>query len=408
MIKSYAETFATKFLIAVINFVVVAFTVKYMGVSARGEISIFIANITILILFSNLLGGSAIAFYNNKINNAYLVVVSIIGVLIINLIGLVVFKIFEYGLIFHLFFLSILGGIYNSLQMLLIGKENTRMYNFSLLLPPLFLVVCLAFFYFSIGSVSIKLYLFGLYIANFASICFVFFNVKHQFIKFYFATEKKSLKKTISFSFKSGISNVLQFFNYRLSFYILFYFSGNASVGLLSVIIAVVEGIWIICNSISVNLYSKLLNEKNIFTKQQLTKKAFRLSIWLSAAAAIFILLIPNSFYIFIFGKELDQPKIYFLLLTPGIIFIAFSKVIEHYFSSNGILSVNFIKSVIGLICTLVFSFIFIKYAGIKGACVAYTVTYFFIFIWYFYKYNQVNKLRARDFILQKSDFQIE
>ena len=89
------------------------------------------------------------------------------------------------------------------------------------------------------------------------------------------------------------------------------------------------------------------------------------------------IIFIPSQVYELIFGKEFKDTKEIMLLLSPGIFAIAVSDMVGHYFSGMRELKILNVKSIVGLMVTVVFSFIAIPKWGIIGACVATTSSYF-------------------------------
>jgi len=404
MLKKYTETFINKLSIAVINFLIVAFTSQQLGAVVRGEISIFISNLTILLLISNLVGGAAIAFFSNKMNAMLLLTISGIGAFMAALAAYLFFTLGGYTSAFDLAMLILLTGTCNNLQSLLIGKGQMRSYNYALLLQPAVLAITLLIFYYADRLNVLPDYIHGLYISYIVALIVMLILSKPVAKGLKAAWSKKNINEVVRFSANAGISNILQFFNYRLSFYVLLYFSGKASVGLVSVAVSVAEGIWIIGNSIAVNLYAQLLNEPDAAKKDQLTKKAFRISLMATMVAVAVLVFIPASVYGLIFGDEFYELKSLLVLLAPGIIFIGSSNVLGYYFSATGALRINNIKSLIGLLSTLVFAILLVQMFDERGACMAYSISYLCIFIWYVAAYHKRNPLNISDFVLKRSD----
>ena len=62
MVKSIVNTLSTKFLSAVFSFLILLITSNYLGSQGRGEISLLIASITIVLLIANFVGGNTLVY----------------------------------------------------------------------------------------------------------------------------------------------------------------------------------------------------------------------------------------------------------------------------------------------------------------------------------------------------------
>ncbi len=170
------------------------------------------------------------------------------------------------------------------------------------------------------------------------------------------------------YGWKTQLSAFVQFLNYRLSFYFLEYFEGISSVGIFSIGVTFSEAIWTITRSIAVVLYSDVVNSKSREESIEKTKSSIKLTVILMMAFVLGILIIPSEIYIMIFGKEFRDTKEIIFFLSPGIFAIAVSDMAGHYFSGIRELKILNVKSIVGLVFTVVFSLIAIPRWGILGA----------------------------------------
>src|SRR5690606_36657474 len=95
------------------------------------------------------------------------------------------------------------------------------------------------------------------------------------------------------------------------------------------------------------------------------------------------------------------------LLLAPGILAIAVSNIVGHYFAGINSLRILNIKSAIGLIFTLVTSWLVIPKWGLLGACVVTTLSYLLSSMVLFYRFYEITEFRMSDFILSKSELTV-
>src|SRR6478735_5901449 len=62
MLKAISGTFASKFLLALLNFVTIILSTRLLGAEGRGEISFFVTNMSLVLLFTGLIGGSSLVY----------------------------------------------------------------------------------------------------------------------------------------------------------------------------------------------------------------------------------------------------------------------------------------------------------------------------------------------------------
>ena len=183
-------------------------------------------------------------------------------------------------------------------------------------------------------------------------------------------------KDSFLFGWKTELSSLLQFFNYRLTYYVLGYYLGNASVGIFSIGVTLSEAIWILSRSISLVQYSQVLQEGNTQTARRHTARAALFSAIGSLLCLVVALLLPVQLYTFIFGEEFASVKIILWILSPGILAIAISNVYGNYFSATKQLNVLIIKSLAGVLATAVLAVVLVPTLEIQGACIVNSISY--------------------------------
>src|ERR1035437_728128 len=68
MLSKIIQTIFSKGIISIINFLVVLITARYLGSEGRGHISIMFLNITVILLFNDIIGGSSLVYLTSKRN----------------------------------------------------------------------------------------------------------------------------------------------------------------------------------------------------------------------------------------------------------------------------------------------------------------------------------------------------
>lgn len=181
--------------------------------------------------------------------------------------------------------------------------------------------------------------------------------------------------------------------------------TGIASVGVFSIGVAFSESVWTISRSVSVILYSDIVNTADRQEAIKNTKFALKISFLLSLVLLLLMIAIPSWVYSSIFGKDFTGVKQIILYLSPGILAIASSNIVGHYFSAINQLRILNIKSFVGLFFTLALSLLLIPKFGILGACIATSVSYIVSSVILFYEFYKTSPFHVSDFWLTKHEW---
>jgi hypothetical protein len=84
MIKLIFQSLVTKSAVAVVNFLILIISSKYLGVSSRGEISLFILNLSIVQIVSGIYTGYSIVHFVPKFNLKKILLHAVVFTLIFN------------------------------------------------------------------------------------------------------------------------------------------------------------------------------------------------------------------------------------------------------------------------------------------------------------------------------------
>jgi len=401
MIKNIASTFAHKFLIVVANFLIVVLTSQTLGSSGRGETSLFVTDFSIILLFTGIVAGSAMSYFTPKkdiftistIGYLWSVPISILGVLVLYFIHPTEYSFWLLGAILIQSFTTVH-------QMIMIGKNSLLAYNVSTALQPVFNLAYVYFYFEILDNKNVSVFVEGyVYSSVMAYIISVF-----QTAKYYTKTAVTNIKQTahemISFGSGTYFSTIVQTITYRAGFYVLFWFGLSNAVGELSNGVALTEATWMISNSLSLVLYAHILNSEDEEEQKNLTLKFSKLCFILTIVSLAVLVITPSSIFIWLFGKDFSELKIYILLLSPGVLFLAVSTIIAHYFAGKGNYTINNVKSIIGFATVLVGLFIFIPLFGKKGAAVASSISYVFTSLYLFYQYLKTTNTSIREIFI--------
>ncbi|QQQ27319.1 oligosaccharide flippase family protein [Chryseobacterium indoltheticum] len=400
------QTFISRFLILILSFGLVIFSTNMWGSEGKGTISIVIANVALVSFFSSIFSGSSTSYFARKFKVEQVLVYSYLWSLIV---GTAVPLIFSFAAIqneflYYLIGISVLSSLLSTNISLFIGTQNIRFFNIYTVLQQLVHVLFIAILIYIVKLKDVSVY----FLAQIFCLAFLFLTSfflilkKCKFSEFSFS--KSVFLNMFEYGWKTQLSAFIQFLNYRLSFYFLEYFEGIAAVGIFSIGITFSEAIWTITRSIAVVLYSDVVNSESKEESIVKTKSSLKLSFTLMLVFVLGILIIPGFVYPFIFGKEFSDTKLIMLLLAPGILAIAVSDMIGYYFSGIKELKILNIKSIVGLLITVGFSFFAIPKWGIWGACFVTTSSYVVSAAILFWKFYQSTEFKIRDYIISKDE----
>lgn len=303
---------------------------------------------------------------------------------------------FELGL--HQFILSVILAIYISQQYILTGNNQIKAFNISQLLQALLPLLILVFFY--IVSDGDPLAFSNFLMAIYCSFLIPLIYTSIQTKSYIYQSDSTHLSEwTISEAFKSGVvsqlSNIIQFFNYRLVFYILgWYYIDKAIVGEYALAVALAEAVWIIGRSIGLVQLGDLLNKEstNYHYKSNIYKLAM-VSGLVSIVAVAVLCMIPQSMFQLLVGTKYIYTHDILLFLAPATIVFSFQFSISSFFASENKYYISNYAAAISLVCLLVASFFLIKYYQVYGAALATGIGYLASTLFFYISFYQYKKV---------------
>ena len=407
MIKKIAGTAGTRLIIAVITFIVVIINARTLGSEGVGEIALIVLGITIILLISNFVGGGALVYLIPRykafqiILPSYIwaVVSAALGAYVLNITGLIPAK---YA--FHIFMLSLMQALGAVNMNFLLGKEKIKRYNIVQLIQFAVLIVSLIVFYYLLDEKSVLFYVYSLYLAFGSALALSFLFIRN-FIKISGLKELPHvLKQILKYGFYVQFANFLQLMNYRLSYYIIENYLGKSSLGIFDVGNKLSEGLWLVGKSVSMVQYSKISNTESKDYAVELTLRFLKFVFVSTFLMLVVLLILPQTFFTFVFGKDFFDVNTIIQALSPGILAMSLSMIFSHYFSGVGKHYHNTVSSAIGLTFTVVFGFTLIPSMGIIGAGITASLSYSASMLYQFAVFVYLTKTGISKFLISKDD----
>jgi len=395
MVSKILGNFGVRLISAIFNLLIAILVSRYVGAAGKGEQSIVLAMVAIITIFDNMVGGASIVYLVSRLNRKNLFLASYLWTILVSV--MTYFVLIFVPLVHERYILSVvvLSGISSFVSIhssILLGKEKLKQFNLlSFLVPGLTLLTLFLQFFFA-WNLTPEAYVLALFVAYgctfLTSILFVR-NEWHPEESISSVGLMEAFKSLLFYGFQNQLAHVFQLLSFRLSYFFLERYCGDAEVGIYSNAVSVIESVWMISTSISLWQYARIANSTDVSYTKRITEQLTKYGLLTAFLALVVLLMIPDAFFTWLFGKEFHQLNQLMLLLAPGIWVFNYALIIGHYFSGHGRYLVNAVASGVGLIVTFATAYYFIPSYKIFGAAMAASSSYFvtsFIVIVYFYR----------------------
>lgn len=407
MFSKILQSLFTKGVVAIINLCILIISSKYLGVRSRGEISIFILNITIIQAINEVYTGYSLIHFIPKFDLKRVVAGGIMYTLIFCSLSnaIVVFIHKQVPGFEWLGYLCSLLVILNTFHCIIIlGYEKLTMFNLLAFLQPFLLLCGIMFYVYVLKKFTFESYIFpllfsfGIAIVPSAAIVLSLLFKKSD--------QKRETYKIGPIVFNGFVfqANALMFvFCNRYSYYLL---ADTAKVGLYASASALTESVLIITNGIAPVLIARAANSNNRATTAHLALSLSKLSFLFSCLAMFIVLIIPESVYVRILGNGFIGIKHLMLLYAPGVLLVSFFATICNYLSAIGNQIQVLYSYLAGFLIALVLAPVLINFFGIVGAPYTAAISYLAIAIATSVIFRRVNKMSFADFFSFKGAYQ--
>lgn len=206
-----------------------------------------------------------------------------------------------------------------------------------------------------------------------------------------------SLQKPPMEIFKVGFwaqnGQLVQFLNYRLSIVLITELMGDAApAGVYSNALLIADTVWILGNSFGVIAHMRILQSKNKRFQAEITLRYAVISVAGTAIALFAILLVPQSFFVAIFGLDFVQLKSTTIWLFPAILALGASTLFSHYLHAVDQFKSLLVANLVGLIVQTTTGILLIPSMGLLGACIAANLGFLVILVVVYSMFKKQNR----------------
>lgn len=407
MLKKAANTFVVKVLVSAINLIIVIMLSQWLGAQGKGEASLILTSLALLMLFCNTIGGASLIYLVPRHNIFQLMVISNLWSLIVCTASYFVLlwcNILPAQFIFHVCILTLINSFLATNTSVLLGKEQIRKYNLVTLLQAVVNLLTL-WILLTNFSRNTERYITSLYIALLVCLFVSTILILPYLKKITFKDSSRFIRELTRLGLANQLGHMMAFLSIRLSYFLLNNFCTGADVGVYSNGVSLIESVLLVSNSIATVQYSTIANSQDKEASFELTVRMTRISIVICTAVMIPLLLLPSNFFVWLLGEEMHGVKQVTLLLAPGIFCYNIFLITGHYFSGIGKYMINAIGTFAGLVATIILSSIFISIYSIKVAALITDAAYIMTTITILYFFFKESKAKFTQLIPGTSDF---
>jgi O-antigen/teichoic acid export membrane protein len=411
MFRNILFTLISRALFAICNFLIIIIISRYLGAEGRGQHSYIIANIAIIITISGIFSGPFISYFIPRLPLFQIIFIGLTAIILIPAFALIPLQFLNYIQLNHLliiYLIIVLQSINNFKAYLLIGYEAIKKANIILLTPVLILLLSLLLCIVLNNYFTIYIFLILYVVSLLISICLSFIFIGSVYKKSIQVSFKK-IKLSLISIFKLGIANQLhntfQLLVQRFSYFVIISYLGTVVLGIFSNAASITEASFLITHSISMVMYSRIINLSDKNEAWQYTTKFFKLTQVIFIFIIIVFIAIPDSFYPYIFGKEFIQLRFYIILFLPSVTLTGLNALFIHFFSGIGKIYYNTIIAGIASLLIVCLCYILIPHYGLVGAILANLISSIAAIIVSIIILSRKEKLPLQLLLLTKYDF---
>ncbi len=389
MLKNLLNTFATRVLSAIAAFALVVLSTQYLGAEGRGYVGLLLTSIFNVLLLNGFISGAALVYLvpQHK-SKKYFRRLTAVAYACILLLSAAITALFYFGEMapkaqwLHIFLLGVLLSAVTAHGFILVAVERITIYNLTALLQVFVQITVFTAAIFFAETVSTIHFISCLYAGYGLAFLFSSLHLWRVYKSCADSTETVSWHALFvevgRYGFISQLGNVIQYLNYRMSYYVLHSQHNLTDIGLYDVGVRIAEAVWMISNSISTVLYSRIANLGDNDISRRLALMLAKLSLAATLAAVLVIAAMPVSFFTAIFGAEFGQVRVIIHILGPGIVIFGFTIVVSHYFAGTGRYALNTLAALIGLLFTISGNYLLVPRFGLAGAGWTASISYIF------------------------------
>ena len=412
MLKKILGTIGTRYLIALLNLMLIFINAKALGVEGVGMAGILLASINIAAVFNGVLSGNTLVYFMNRYSLHTVLLPAYLWPFIGSALAcaaMLLFGLFPVRYLWDVYFLSLTSSFITVNMRLLLGKDRIRGFNITYMLQSGGLFFVLLYFYYVAGRQNISSYVYALHItygiALLGSLILLVPLLREKEAQTRRPSMPAILREMFAYGLWGGTDNIAEVLTTRMNYFLIQRFAGLSSVGLLDAGTKISESVWHISRSVSFIEYSSVAQTTDAEKQRRTTLGLFKLTFCALTAAILCILCIPEwVFTEYLFSPEFTGMRGVIVCLSVGIVALGCNSVLSHYFIGSGKIRYSAASSIVGL-CTLsLVGYLLIPLYGVVGAAVGTSIAFCAMLVFSLVVFCHETSTTPREFIPNKTD----
>lgn len=377
MLKNILSTFFLRIGTAVLSLGLLVASTRFLGAEGRGLVSLVLTGVGMISMLNGFMGGSSLVYLLSqrrdagylsmalRVSAAWAAAMSLAGSGLMLSLGL-----YARDMMVHIMLLSLLANLLGIVLYSLLAFGMILAYN---LIGMLQVAVTLGVFVISSLMVGPGLgrYLAALYASYI--VCLAAALASHSRARGQATPQTAEPMIAVAWGIlKYGLLSqtglVVQYLNYRLSYFFLNHYAGASAVGIYSVGAMLAESLWMLAGSIALVLYARVSSAGDSQAAQGMTVQLAKFSLVATLGMLGMLLAVPPRLLGSVFGRDFSGVGLVILCLAPGILALSFSMVINHYLAGTGMFLVNTLAAALGLAVTVAGNMALVPRLGLVGA----------------------------------------
>ncbi|MEY4974400.1 MAG: hypothetical protein RLZZ55_1192, partial [Bacteroidota bacterium] len=244
MFRKIAANFGVRVGSALLNLVLAILFSQVLGPEGKGEQSLLLTTVAIVIILDGLVGGPSLVYLSSRLSWKRLIIAAYVWcVLVSGLTFLALVSVFHFSAqsALNIVILSALSSFTSVNASLLLGKEKLKAYNAIQLIVPILTLLVVLIQYYILQSIFYELALFTAYMGSLL--------LSILLLDLHWSKQEDASKWSIiwqqlfQFGFMNQLAHVLQLLSFRITYYLLAAQGAHAGVGLMSNASSITESI---------------------------------------------------------------------------------------------------------------------------------------------------------------------
>ncbi len=386
------SSFLARLIVAFINVAILIACSRYLGVSSRGEISIFLFGISLIQMASEVFTGYSIVHFLPKVHQRKVISAGYLFIFFASMItsGILYFsgKMLP-GLAFETWLIALFVLVNTFHCIIILGREQLRLFNLVAIIQPALLLLGILGSVFLLNTYTFKAFA-GPLILSF---------VLGSFVSGYLVLKTPVGKSTDPPPLKAIIKNGLQYQAMLLMHFICirytyFLLPDAQTVGLYASGTAIAESALLVSGSIAPLILTRVANNRENGENVLRTIQLSGVGVLFSLMVIVLLNVIPENWLLLVLGQGFIGIKQVIGWYAPSVIMLSLFIPLSQFFSAKGQQLLSLKCYTPGFLFTIAMAPYFTTHYGIAGAAINADISLFIVALGMLWSFKTSNHLQ--------------